>query len=76
MYEISNKEMERRATTAEASMLLTRAIGDINKKLKGLTPGEWIWVLGQSGDRMIREQLKEDWREMAEGDDGKQGDDV
>ena len=62
MHEISDREHERRVVMADASMMLTRAKGDINKKLKGLTPGEWLWVLSQSGDRMIQEQLKEDWK--------------
>jgi len=52
----------RRVIVAEASCKLTRSFCDINKELGGLTYAEWLTVFHSLSDKMIQEQLKEDWK--------------
>ena len=60
MSEISEKEFQSRKNIAEAAFYMTKSISETNKKLNGLTPGEWLSVLHLLSADMIELQLKQD----------------
>jgi hypothetical protein len=62
MKKITDHEMKRRQAVATAYRRLTQTALDVTKETGGLSHLEWLDVLLDVANSVVKEQLKRDWR--------------
>lgn len=62
-YVITRYEQKRRVLIAEIRCEIGRLMGQLNASHGGLTPGEWLTILGELQTPIVVQQLKADWKD-------------
>jgi hypothetical protein len=62
MKTITAHEMKRREVVSTAALRLTETMVKVNEETGGLSHIEWLDVLLDVANSVVKEQLKRDWR--------------